>query len=359
MRAITSIAMFEADVDAWRDLVAAAVEPNPFFDPDFALPAARGLGASTVQLLVVRDGGGEWLGLLPVRRAGHWRRMPSAVTAAWSHPYCFVGTPLVRRGTEDQVLPALIAALRRGTSLVARERLAADGPVADALDGALDEAGVRPIVWATEERAALHRREDGRYVELTLGSKRRRELRRQRSLMEAELGCAVACVDATGDPAAVDAFLELEAAGWKGRAGTAMEVARAGEFFREACRGLAERGRLQLLLLRCGDRLVAAKCNLVSDDAVHCFKIAYDETLGRFSPGVQLELENIRAFHDRTELGWMDSCAAPDNQMINRLWPDRRRVTTLLVPGAGAAGRVGRLQAEVAAGVRHRLKEHA
>jgi CelD/BcsL family acetyltransferase involved in cellulose biosynthesis len=252
-----------------------------------------------------------------------------------------------------------MAALRRGTGLVALERLSADGPVAAALDGAFDEAGVRPIVWATEERAALRRREDGQYVELSLSSKRRRELRRQRSLMERELGGPLECVDAAGDPAAVEAFLALEAAGWKGRAGTAMELARAGEFFREACCGLAERGRLQLLLLRSGDRLVAAKCNLTSDDAVHCFKIAHDETLGRFSPGVQLELENISAFHDRTELAWMDSCAAPDTQMINRLWPDRRTVTTLLVPGAGAAGRVGRLQAEVAAGVRHRIKEHA
>jgi hypothetical protein len=28
------------DVAAWRDLAARAVEPNPFFEPDFVLPPA-------------------------------------------------------------------------------------------------------------------------------------------------------------------------------------------------------------------------------------------------------------------------------------------------------------------------------
>jgi CelD/BcsL family acetyltransferase involved in cellulose biosynthesis len=354
----SSVGIFEGDTARWRDLAEDAADPNPFFDPDFAVPAARALDAS-VQLLIAQDRAGDWLGAIPVRRSGHWRRMPSAVAASWMHPYCFSGLPLIRRGREDDVVPALLAALRRGAGLVALERMPSDGSVARAIDGALAEAGAQPIVWTTEERAALRRREDGAYLDATLSPKHRRELRRQRAGLERELGAPVRCEDAAGDPAAVDAFLALEASGWKGRSGTAMEAASAGDFFREACRRLADRGRLQLLLLRCGDRLVAAKCNLVAGDAVHCFKIAYDERLGRFSPGVQLELENVAAFHARPDLASMDSCAAPDNAMINRLWPDRRRIATILVPGAGAAGRVGRLQAEVAAGLRKRLKVHA
>ena len=49
----------------------------------------------------------------------------------------------------------------------------------------------------------------------------------------------------------------------------------------------------------------------------------------------------------------MDSCADPDNQMINRLWPDRRPLATAARSRARAgAGRRSRTQAEAAASVR-------
>ena len=35
----------------------------------------------------------------------------------------------------------------------------------------------------------------------------------------------------------------------------------------------------------------------------------------------------------------MDSCADPNNAMINRLWPDRRAIVSYALPGAGASGR--------------------
>jgi CelD/BcsL family acetyltransferase involved in cellulose biosynthesis len=101
------------------------------------------------------------------------------------------------------------------------------------------------------------------------------------------------------------------------------------------------------------------KCNFVSGGVVSCFKIAYDEAFARFSPGVQMELANVAAFHDRPELASMDSCADPDNQMINRLWPDRRPIATLLAPARGPGGLAARTQAQAAARLRRRLKEAA
>ena len=50
------------------------------------------------------------------------------------------------------------------------------------------------------------------------------------------------------------------------------------------------------------------KCNVLSGDAVFCFKIAHDETFARFSPGVQLELRtsapstNVIGFAGRTRV---------------------------------------------------------
>jgi len=349
----------QADVAAWRALAQRASEPNPFFEPELLLPAVARLGDDGVRLLVARDAGGAWTGLLPIRRAAQWRRLPTSSQGTWMHRHCFLGAPLLAAGSEAEAMTALLDEVRSRASLVPLERLPADGPVADAVHGALEAAGIRAVVWDEHERAVLRRRPQEDYVESILSSKRRREHRRQRGHLEREIGGGLECDDASQDPAAVDAFLALEASGWKGRAGTAMGSAADDAFFRECCDGFRAAGRLQLLLLRAGDRVVAAKCNFVAGDGVFCFKIAYDEALARFSPGVQLELDNVHAFHARPELAWEDSCADATNQMINRLWPDRRRLMTLLVPGSGARGRVGRMQAGMAAGLRHRLKEHA
>lgn len=102
-----------------------------------------------------------------------------------------------------------------------------------------------------------------------------------------------------------------------------------------------------------GGTTVAMKCNLLAGDAVFCFKIAFDEEWARFSPGVLLEVENVERFH-AGEATWMDSCADPDNAMINRLWPDRRRISTLLVPCGGVFGQSSRSGARVILAARRR-----
>jgi CelD/BcsL family acetyltransferase involved in cellulose biosynthesis len=116
--------------------------------------------------------------------------------------------------------------------------------------------------------------------------------------------------------------------------------------------------RLQLLALEAGDQTLAMKCNLVAGDAIYCFKIAYDEALSRFSPWIQLELANIDLFHATTGVAWTDSCAAPDNQMINRLWRGRRSVATELVPGRRAVGSLSSVALRAALQARRQWRRH-
>ena len=66
--------------------------------------------------------------------------------------------------------------------------------------------------------------------------------------------------------------------------------------------------------------------------------IAFDESYGRYSPGVLLELDNVQRLHDRPQIRWMDSCAAPNRFMINHLWPDRREMQTVFFSTGGRLG---------------------
>ena len=89
------------------------------------------------------------------------------------------------------------------------------------------------------------------------------------------------------------------------------------------------RGRLMMMALRLDGRPIALKYNLLAGDGSFAFKITFDESYSRYSPGVLLELENVHRLHQMRSVRWMDSCAAPNRFMINHLWPDRREMQTV------------------------------
>ena len=343
------------DVGRWTELARSTGTPNPFYEPGFVLPALEHFGDTELELLVAIDGAGDWVGLMPVERQRRWGRLVGAALTGWEQPHCFLESPLLARDSADTAAEAMLQEARRQVGLIAFDRLPAEGPVASALASACNELGAKPIVWKRFERAALERRPDDDYVSSALSGKHLRDLRRKGRKLEGEFG-DVTFVDRAGDLQAVDDFLALEAGGWKGEEGTALAAGPGAAFFRTVCGGFAEAGRLQMLALQAGGRTVAMQSALIAGDCLFCFKIAYDESLGRFSPGTQLIAETASEFHRRPELQWVDSCSKPKSEAIERLWPDRRVLTTILVPGAGAKGGAVSVEAKVAARLRAALQ---
>jgi len=134
------------DVDAWRDLAGRSLEPNPFFEPDFALPARRHLGSRHVALLVRRVRG-YWLACLPVQTLG---KRPLSLLGSWKHPYCFLGTPLVDRDSGEESVLALVehvAGLGRGSMLALRG--AGDDLLMSSLRTAAAECGLHTVFSGT------------------------------------------------------------------------------------------------------------------------------------------------------------------------------------------------------------------
>ena len=322
------------DVQRWRRLATAAVEPNPFYEPAFVYPAARNLTEHRTQLLIAREGD-EWTFCMPVVRSARFRKIPGPALLNWVHTHCYLGTPLVAKRRVEEALNAVLDHVLSSRTLgfLGLEQIGEGGPVAQVLR----ERAV--IEYERGERAALYRRDDGDYIALT--SKRARELRRLRRQLE-ERG-ELKTHERARDAGAVEQFLALEASGWKGRAGTALASTGHRAFFGEMARTFAADGRLQLLSLELDETPIAMKCNVISGDGIFCFKIAHDETFARYSPGIQLERENADIFHKTPGAAWEDSCAWVHNQMINRLWRDRRQISTLLIPGSHALGRASRV----------------
>jgi CelD/BcsL family acetyltransferase involved in cellulose biosynthesis len=326
------------DLAAWHELGADALSPNPFAEQELVLPAARAWGVDDVNLLVVREGP-DWLAALPVRHAKSWRGVPGDVIAAWRHDYCFLCTPLVRSAGRDEALAMLVRAALAASPAFSLDWFDGDGPLAQPLMAALASAG-RVVVVERFERAVLDRRERDDYLERAFSARHRSGYRRKLKQLEQEVG-PVTVRDDRDDPQAVERFLELEASGWKGQAGTAMACNPAhAAFFTEMALAFAKSGRFRMLSLVSEDRTIAMRSDVVTGDATFGFKLAFDENLARYSPGIQLEIAGTGSFHS-TGLDRADSCTVPENASMNRLWPDRRAlvsaVATRRTPRGAAA----------------------
>lgn len=93
----------------------------------------------------------------------------------------------------------------------------------------------------------------------------------------------------------IERFLELEASGWKARAGGAiLSRPDAAAYYRDMLSALAREGRLELHQLFVEGRCVAVQVGVRMHDVLCLLKIAYDESSAHLAPGNMLFLELVR-----------------------------------------------------------------
>ncbi|TCM21829.1 CelD/BcsL family acetyltransferase involved in cellulose biosynthesis [Novosphingobium sp. PhB165] len=328
----------ESEVDAWDALAHRASEPNPFFESWYLLPSLRHLGSSECVSILRFERHGRLAGLLPVVRSRRYYRWPVPNLAGWLHANAFLGTPLIERGAESAFWRALFDWTDRapGTALFLHLReMPLEGPVHDGLMAARGTRAVETV--HREERAVLHSTlSPDDYLEASLTGKKRKEMRRQWNRL-AERGHVT--VERGRNDDGLDnwarQFLALEAAGWKGKAGSALASHEGtARLFREALSGAAARGRLERLALRLDGRPIAMLATFLTPPGAFSYKTAFDEGFSRFSPGVLLQREYLDMLN-RREIAWTDSCAAEDHPMIDHIWRERRAVGRLSIAIGG------------------------
>jgi len=325
----------------WDALARQASEPNPFLESWYLLASLRALQPARVQLWCL-ESDGALIGLLPVEAARSYYGRPIPHLAGWTHPNSFLGAPLVIRGAETLFWQALLrfADTHAGLGLFLHlADLPLSGALADALRSVL-AARPHALVWREERAMLASPLSPEAYLEDSMSGKKRKELRRQHARLSETGELKVERHrDATDLPLWIEQFLTLEAAGWKGKAGSALACRPdTAALFREALTGGAQAGRLERLALTLDGRPIAMLANLLTPPMGFSYKTAFDEGLSRFSPGVLLQRENLALLDDDT-IAACDSCAAADHPMIDHIWRERRAVGRVSIGIGGALRR--------------------
>ncbi|HTN15921.1 MAG TPA: GNAT family N-acetyltransferase [Sphingomonadaceae bacterium] len=328
----------------WDALAQWASSPNPFFESWYLLPALEALDPHGKVKLLCVEADGALAGLLPVLRENRYYRHRLPQWSTWIHGNCFLGVPLVAHGMERVFWRAFLAwtdAHAAGALFLHLPQLPLEGAMHESLRSVLAEQRRPAAMVHREERALLESElSPEAYFEAALGGKKRKELRRQYNRL-AEQG--VLRFERRSDAEAVDewteAFLWLEASGWKGKSGHALARDKAtNSLFTEAMRGAAWRGRLERLTLSLDGEPIAMLANFLTPPGAYSFKTAFDERYARFSPGVLLQRENL-ALLEREGIDWCDSCASADHPMIDHIWRERRAIGRINIGIGGFARR--------------------
>ncbi|KQQ26328.1 cellulose biosynthesis protein CelD [Methylobacterium sp. Leaf125] len=344
--AITTLASLGREAAAWDDLSARAGDAHPFFGRHvMQAHLASGLASSDLRVVVVR--GPERLeAVLPFRRSYDICGLGRSVLLPFVSPFITASAPLVAAGPDR---PAILTALVEGLAAASGGRawrwplLSVEAAPGQDLLAAMAEAGWDLGEVARFARPVLHRRAD--HAAFLAGHphpSRLKDLRRrQRRLAE---GGVMSLETVTQGPAltrAVEIFLDVEAAGWKGAAGSAMACRTAHAAFARAV-FRAEGGPVGIradILSRDGTTL-AVSLALVAGGTAYLLKTAYDETARAFAPGLVLEAEIVRALHADGFADRLDS-ATLAGSALESLYRERDTVAEVIAVPDGARGLIG------------------
>ncbi|WP_319774645.1 GNAT family N-acetyltransferase [Breoghania sp.] len=339
------------EAGAWAELAEQAMEPNPFFRPEFLLSYLHHVESEPITIAAVRRrGGGGLAGLMPLGRKplGLAWKTPHV----WTHAYAPLGTPLLCADCAQAAAEKLLRVVMShvGTFLaMPQQRL--DGAVAAAFRDAAAAARLKLDDTAHYERPVLSLEGTMEaFLQRISGQRRRRyakgyrRLKEQGHLVRDHLSGAQAVE-------AFDAFLELEQSGWKGESATALASnPYHAAFAREAVQEFAASGKLLVDRLRLDERTIAAVVAFRDGPRVYEWKIAFDEEQASQSPGVQVVLAAMENYFAIDGLLEVDSLSGQAPSLIDGMWKDREIFGTMLIAGGrGAGARMAMAHADIAA----------
>ncbi|GEP10718.1 GNAT family N-acetyltransferase [Methylobacterium gnaphalii] len=334
-------------LSAWRDLARDPLVENLFFEAEFALAAAEAFGGG-IRLLTVSDRppeapGARLFALWPCRVVRRWG-VPIPALMGWTHGFSIFGAPLLARSEAAPALRALLDAPRH-LGLPRRllmPYLPLNGPLAALLDDTLSRTGSRRADFWAHERGFLDPSagRDGTregYLDTHLSERKARQLARLFRRISTDAPVAHEIVrEPDRLPEALDDYIALESAGWKGRAGTA--VAKRPEeaaFLAGLVRSYGCGGRMRFDRLRRDGRSLAASLSLETGSTFWFLKIAHDETEAKNSPGALLVERVTRSLLADPRIAEADSCAPPNFPLIETFWGERRRLAHGLIEAGG------------------------
>lgn len=313
---------------------------NPFMAEKFVSAGDGRISAGPVR----RFSCGDYCFAYEVKRSAF--ALGCRVASFWAHGYAPIGGALLggdgagcRNGVDfSRALDHL--ALDSGADLIVWPYFPVEALERGLLDRWMQDRGAESLTVPNSGailRARAHERAvlDARSEKgLSLSKKKAKEVKRQFRRLE-DVGPVR--FSSTGhdltDDQAMDAFLGVEASGWKADKGTALAVDDNLQSFVDAfLPDMLMKKRARIDLLEVDEKAIAGCVSFLAGRGLFTWKIGMDEAYRRYSPGMQLMLALSRRAIADPDIDYIDSLADPGHPMVNPIWAGRRCYAHLYIP---------------------------
>lgn len=332
-------------INSWEQLIASAIEPNPFFDPDFLIPAIRHMAEDGVYVLVVRatnvqtpDGQNAIYGLMPIRKSKTQNKRSSAVEI-WMHDHCFDATPLIRQEHAVETISFILEWLSNdlGVSNLCIGSVSQSSKFADAWQTAIG-SGSDIVAESTSFSMPCFKplNDAVSYISNKVAPEVQANAQNlYRKLCER--GEVVTSVSSQCDEGWVEPFLRLESSNWSNEQQADIAAKHAfGCFFREMAQRMLAKQKMTMLKTTLTGQPIAMSCEIQhrasgsKTEQRFQFKLATNRSLQALNPGLILELENLQRLHS-SDIECAVSFVDPALSMINEVWSDRAIFQSVVV----------------------------
>ncbi len=309
---------------------------NPFACAEAIRVAASRPGVQPVKLS--EDGHAVWPTTWPLSL----RRSPiglSCLMAPLVPLYETNATPVLAPGQESEALKALFQAVKAQKGLpkvIVAHSMVAEGPIWEALQALHANRTITLTSLTSWERSILLRSTaaDGEsYLAQSLSGSSRKRQRAKRRTLENAGPLALRIHQSQEDvQAGYEAFLALEACGWKGKSGTALRQHPQDALYCQAMLvSLASVERAFVATLSMGERIIAAGLFLRVGGEVTFWKTAYDEAISKESPGVIFDIMLTEHFFEQPWFTLLDSASDDTVDPAGLIWKQRRRMARVVI----------------------------
>ncbi len=321
--------------DAWDELAEHALEENAYYGRRYSNALLAHIEARPLKAITVWRGD-KLIALLPfVNDRLHWAGLKT-LNKAWTTDYTTTSIPLIHRQYVSEAVSGLIDAMggpETGSDVWLLPDISLDGAVNSALKAEMQKRHIPTEIFDPFQRAVLARRgtfED--HMKEYVSKKRRKDLRRNRKRLD-ELGEVTWTAHNSEAELedAVEAFLRIEASGWKGERGTALDCTKATRAFAMQAFGQSdEKGPVRADVLRLDGKAIAVNLTLLAGQTGFTIKCAYDEAYRGQSAGLLLEEEMIRGVLEGNWTNRLDSSAV-SGHLISSFWNETIEIADVLI----------------------------
>ncbi|MBO0346653.1 GNAT family N-acetyltransferase [Roseibium sp. CAU 1637] len=316
-------ALTPAQRDAWQALADEAVDPNPFFSPSFVQALLPDMAPAGTRLFIATDAEDRWLMAAPAAPRKLGLALKSLTGLATEYGPC--GTPLTSPVATADTAATFLQAIRQGAGSFSHLTLPYLPLESRACQLLRQAPGWTLYTSLHQERACHASGEEGEaQFSAAFRGKRRKEFNRLLRRL-GDLG-SVKFDSYQGEDVLphFEAYLQLEASGWKGHQGSALlSSAETARFARTMVENRTRTGGIRIDSISLDAKPLAMLVLLIERNAAFSWKIAYDEAFARFSPGAHLALFSFERNLANPLLTSADSLAVPGHSMIDPLWRGR------------------------------------